>query len=320
MVMPPQDLLTTPVPTWVPWPEDAADDAAVAAGQAVGAEVAHWLAQAERATHAHAGGQLVAHRWVPAQRNGQAPVVLLHGGSGSWTHWVRSISPLTDAGHEVWAIDLPGFGASDGIPGVHDADGLLPTLAEALQTWLPLQAVQLVGFSFGGMTAGMLTAAYPHLVQQLVLVGAPGLGLQTPPRTPLKGWRHLPTPRAQLAHHVFNLAALMLHHPERIDRDTVALHVTHVRRDRLPRRRISSTGILVQSLAQVTCPVTAIYGAHDVLFPGMLDQVAAAMAAAAHDFRGLHPIADAGHWVQYEEPAAFHAVLLPALAAPEGTR
>ncbi len=262
-----------------------------------------------------AGGSTVLHHWVPAQPNGLAPLVLFHGGSGSWTHWVRSIGPLLEAGHDVWAVDLPGFGASDVPPGVVDADGMLPVLADMLQALFPQQTVRLVGFSFGGMTAGMLAAAYPHLVQQLVVVGAPGIGLTNKHPFRLKGWRHLPEPREQLRNHVFNLGELMLHDHSVIDRNTVALHVANVQRDQLPRRRISSTDVLVRALAQVECPVAAIYGACDALYPGTLDEVERLMAAHARHWQGMQRIAGAGHWVQYESPAAFHAALLPLLAA-----
>jgi pimeloyl-ACP methyl ester carboxylesterase len=299
----------------LPWPADAAGDAEMAAGRVQSTEVEEWQARAQRIAHAHAGGSTVLHHWVPAQPNGLAPLVLLHGGSGSWTHWVRSIGPLLDAGHDVWAVDLPGFGASDVPPGVVDADGMLPVLADTLQALFPLQTVRLVGFSFGGMTAGMLAAAYPHLVQQLVVVGAPGIGLTNKHPFRLKGWRHLPEPREQLRNHVFNLGELMLHDRTVIDRNTVALHVANVQRDQLPRRRISSTDVLVRALAQVECPVAAIYGGCDALYPGTLDEVERLMAAHARDWQGMQRIAGAGHWVQYESPAAFHAALLPLLAA-----
>lgn len=297
------------------WSVGAADDAAMAAGQVQSAEVEYWQAQAQRVAHAHAGGSTVLHHWAPAQPNGLAPLVLFHGGSGSWTHWVRSIGPLLEAGHDVWAVDLPGFGASDVPPGVVDADGMLPTLADVLQTLFPLQAVRLVGFSFGGMTAGMLAAAYPHLVQQLVVVGAPGIGLTSKHPFRLKGWRHLADPREQLSNHVFNLGELMVHDRAVIDRDTVALHVANVQRDQLPRRRISSTDVLVRALAQVECPVAAIYGACDALYPGTLGEVESLMATHARQWQGMRRIAGAGHWVQYEQPAAFHTALLPLLAA-----
>lgn len=302
----------------VPWPVNETQDAVLAAGGEQPAEVQAWQARAARHVQPHAGGHVVFHHW-PAQHSGvapvqgQAPVLLLHGGSGSWTHWVRSLGALTDAGHDVWAVDLPGFGDSDGLPGVSDADGMVHGLAEALAAQFPLQALKLVGFSFGGMTATLLAAAYPHLAQQLVLVGAPGMGLTSKHPVQLKGWRHLAAPREQLAHHVFNLQALMLHDRSKIDRDTVALHVANVRRDRLPRRRISSTDVVVRTLPRVPCPVAAIYGAHDALYPGTLAQVQALMAGAAPHWQGMHCIADAGHWVQYEQPSAFHAALLPVL-------
>lgn len=106
----------------------------------------------------------------------------------------------------------------------------------------------------------------------------------------------------------------MLHDSSCIDRDTVALHVANVRRDRLPRRRISSTDILLRALAQVQCPVAAIYGAFDALYPDDLDTVAALMGDHAAQWQGMQRIAGAGHWVQYEQPHAFHAALLPLLA------
>ena len=301
------------VPHALPWAASEDDAAAMAAGLVQSSEVLPLQAMAQCITHAHAGGYTTLHHWAPTQPNGLAPLLLLHGGSGSWTHWVRSIQPLLHAGHDVWAVDLPGFGASDVPPGVMDADGMLPVLAALLEAQFPLQPVRLLGFSFGGMTAGMLAAAYPHLVQQLVIVGAPGMGLTSKHPFRLKGWRHLPSPQDQLRHHIYNLGALMLHNPRCIDRDTVALHVANVRRDHLPRRRISSTDVLHRALTQVNCPVAAIYGACDVLYPDMLDQVEAMMAATVQQWQGMQQIADAGHWVQYEQPDAFHQALLPLL-------
>lgn len=299
---------------WSDFPEAMT---AMAAGQLLSMEVRKVAAKAERVEHPHASGHTVLHHWAPAEPNGQPPVVLFHGGSGSWTHWVRSIVPLTEAGHDVWAVDLPGFGESDVVAGAADADGLIDTLGQMLEALFPMQPVQLVGFSFGGMTAGMLAAAYPHTVQQLVIVGAPGIGLSAKHPFQLKAWRHLPSPYAQLQRHVYNLGELMLAHPDSITRDTVVLHVANVQRDRLPRRRISSTDILVKSLLKVTCPVTAIYAERDALYPGLLNEVETLLATSARNFQGMHRVADAGHWVQYESPAALHALLLPLLAGPQ---
>ena len=82
------------VPVWVPWEGPQADYEAVAAGTVLSREVQHWLQQAQRVEYPHAGGAVVLHHWAATVPNGLAPVVLFHGGSGSWTHWVRSIGPL----------------------------------------------------------------------------------------------------------------------------------------------------------------------------------------------------------------------------------
>lgn len=39
-------------------------------------------------------GGIVWHVWGERQ-NGDLPLVLFHGGSGSWTHWLRSIHVLS---------------------------------------------------------------------------------------------------------------------------------------------------------------------------------------------------------------------------------
>ncbi len=258
------------------------------------------------------GGHIVWHTWGQGAP-GQPPLVLLHGGSGSWTHWVRNILPLVDAGRAVWAVDLPGFGDSGPPPG-HDADAIVPPLADSLHALFGGQPVDMVGFSFGGMTAGLLLAAHPALARRLVLVGAPGLGVAPAQPITLKGWRHLPA-HAQAAVHRHNLATLMLHDPARIDALALALHTANVQRDRLPRRRLSRTDILARSLAAVPCPVHAIYGAHDVLYGQNLAQLPAVLAASAPGFAGLRLIENAGHWVPYEAPEAFNAALLQALGA-----
>jgi pimeloyl-ACP methyl ester carboxylesterase len=260
-------------------------------------------------------GQMVWHVWGPAVP-GQVPLVLLHGGSGSWTHWLRSIVPLQHTGRQLLLPDLPGFGDSDVPPdGGQDADAMLAPLHSGLQALVGAQPCDLVGFSFGGLLAGLYAAAQPQAVRRLVVVGAPGMGVVSSTRIPLRGWRHRPDALAQQQVHRHNLAALMLHDAAGIDAETLALHVHNVERDRLPRRRLAAGARLACALARFPGPVHAIYGAHDVLYPGAgLQQLQAAFAASAPQFRGLACIAGAGHWVQHEQPAAFQAALLQALA------
>ena len=277
-------------------------------------ELALNLAGAERLETSCQSAQMVWHAWGDVS----APsLVLLHGGSGSWTHWLLCIGPLRDAGWRVLVPDLPGFGDSDLPQGCTDVDDLPPHLHAGLQQLQAAgrcgTAVNVVGFSFGGMAGALWLAEHPQDAEQLVLVGAPGMGLKVADRVPLKGWRHLPEPEAQEAVHRHNLMALMLHAPEALDDLALHLHTANVHRDRMPRRRLSSTDIVARVLPQVSARVSAIFGEHDALYQGCLSELAQAMPSMARTWGRWAVVPGAGHWVQYEAAAAFNATLLAML-------
>jgi len=274
-------------------------------------ELAHALSGGQRAVTVLDGVQTVWHVWGAAE---QPAVVLLHGGSGSWTHWVRNIAPLRDAGWRVLVPDLPGFGDSDLPPGCTDVPQLPAHLHAGLQQLAPQGPVQIVGFSFGGMTGALWLAEYPQDAQALVLVGAPGLGLTVPERIPLKGWRHLPTAEQQNEVHRHNLMALMFEQAASLDPLALALHAANVARDRMPRRRLSGTPIVAEALPRVQARVSAIYGEHDALYRQRLSEVQEALPRWAPCWGQWHTVPGAGHWVIYEAPDAFNAALLQILA------
>ena len=274
-------------------------------------ELAASLAGAQRCVTTHDNAKTVWHVWGDAS---QPVVVLLHGGSGSWTHWVRNIAPLRDAGYCVLVPDLPGFGDSDLPAGCTDVDHLPEHLHAGLSQ---LQAggvsghgVRFAGFSFGAMAGALWLAQYPLDAEQLVLVGAPGMGLTVSDRVRLKGWRHLPTPEAQAEVHRHNLMALMLQRPESLDDLALSLHSANVQRDRMPRRRLSSTDILAQTLPHIQARVSAIYGEHDALYRGRMPELQSAMPALSPNWGAWQTVVGAGHWVPYEAEAAFNDALL----------
>ena len=310
-----QGMIATPSPSVVGLPDS---------GAVPGPElIQQLLTEATRLTTPCGQGELVWHAWHrpdPAAPSMLPPLVLLHGGSGSWTHWVRNIAPLIAAGRQVFVPDLPGFGDSAPPPSGRDADALVAPLEDGLRRLLDgavsagHQACDLVGFSFGGLTAGLLAAAHPERVHRLVLCGAPGLGIASRRTVQLMAWRHLADPAAVDAVHRQNLTALMFAHAASITPLALAVHRANVVRDRMPGRRLAYTDALLQALRQLHCPVAAIYGQEDALYQGRLEGLRAALQTAPN-FRGLALIEDAGHWVQFERPDAFDTALAAALSA-----
>ena len=266
--------------------------------------------QAQRLSTPCGDGQLVWHRWGEG-----APVVLLHGGSGSWTHWVRNIAALAQAGRSVWVPDLPGFGDSSPPPTGHDADVMPALLEQGLSTWLGDTQVDLIGFSFGGMVAGLWAAACPARVRRLLLLGMPGLGLQRAQPLDLRMWSHLPegAPREAVLRH--NLLTLMLKHPDSVTDLVLRLQVHNLQREqrRMKRRALSQTDVMRHTLPRLACPVWGLWGADDALFVGLHAEVAQALALAPH-FQHLHWVPNAGHWVQFEAHATVNARLRDWLA------
>jgi pimeloyl-ACP methyl ester carboxylesterase len=74
---------------------------------------------------------------------------------------------------------------------------------------------------------------------------------------------------------------------------------------------------LVPVLAALGCPLHGIWGAQDVLYRHRLPLIHRVLSSAP-GFRSLELLPDAGHWVQFERPAAFHAALSEALSTHIG--
>ena len=238
--------------------------------------------------------------------------VLLHGGSGSWTHWVRNIAALVDAGRTVCVPDLPGFG--DSAVAGRDADAAPPWLEQGLRALIGDARCDVVGFSFGAMVGCLLAQRYPHRVRALVLVGAPALAADALPPLKLRAWADVPEGPQREAAHRHNLKRLMLARDESIDELALALHAANVVRDRMPRRRLSRTDLVVRALPQIEARVSGIWGAADALYRDRTEMIDGALRQA-RTFGSLTLIPRAGHWVQYENAHAFDDALCSVLAA-----
>jgi len=247
-------------------------------------------------------GMQVWHVWNEAAAN---PLVLLHGGSGSWNHWVRNVLPLSES-RAVWALDTPGLGDSELPIGAEDADDLSVPLAQGLKALFKEEPVDMVGFSFGGLMAGFLAAQQPLRTKRMVLVGVPGLGLSN--NIPnMRGFRANMTHEERMVVHRNNLLAIMLHDEKNITPELLAMQEHNVLRDRLRRRRIARSDVLLSLQKHWTCEVHGIWGQQDALYEGALHLIPDLLTDC--QLKQFDIIEGAGHWVQFEAADAFNQIL-----------
>ncbi len=274
-----------------------------------GLKVAGVLASAQRTETAFDGagvaGRLVWHGWN-RDHHAVRPIVLLHGGAGSWRHWVRAIPHLATRG-AVWAPDLPGLGESDMPPVPYGPDAVAAIVAAGLRRILDgCDGCDLVGFSFGAIAAGHVAARYPELVRTLTLVGAGALGVARAPITLVPVRDKVGADRREANR--TNLLRLMIADPARIDDETLDLQDWNASHARVNSVSFASSTLLLDALWHVRCPIGAIWGALDHAATPLLDSRIAAIRSVQPD-APVVVVPGAGHWVSHEAPSAFNAAL-----------
>jgi pimeloyl-ACP methyl ester carboxylesterase len=174
------------------------------------------------------------------------------------------------------------------------------------------QKADFVGFSFGGAVFTHFAARHPEVVRRVVIVGTGGLdtphghvdlgrvgGLQGEER------------RAAIKR---NLLGLMLHHSATVDEMAMHLLVANGRQARLPVVDLVIPDKVLDALARLTVPLSAIWGEFDRPHPDpALQEAVLRRYQPGLDFR---TIAGAGHWAMYERAQAFNAALLDMLSLP----
>lgn len=243
------------------------------------------------------------------------PLVLLHGASGSWTHWIRNVLPLAEH-FRVLVADMPGYGESDAPPEPHTADALADLVVAGIEQLLPAPAgFDLAGFSMGAIIGGLVAARLGARVRRLVLLGPGGLGLvPAPVRTLL---RLEPGMDGEALRHVHrqNLLTLMLARPESADELAVTLQIDNIARSRFRSGTIPVSDVLLRALPAVRAHLAGIWGGRDAFTGHHLAESRQVLAAfdAQLDARVIEP---AGHWVNYEAADRVNALLEEWLARP----
>lgn len=248
-------------------------------------------------------------RW---RRIGDGPCLLLvHGGQGSWLHWVRNIEALA-AKFTLLMPDLPGSGESDQIPEPITMQSLVAPLRHGLDELVGSTTdVSVAAFSFGAVPAVGLIVERGH-VPRFAMIGGTGHGL--PRRTAdLRKWKDLPDGPGQDEAHRYNLSQQMLHDSAAIDDLAVLVHREAMQRTRLRSRPFSRSTVMREALVKVSMPILMLWGEHDVT---ALGEATAREMAQGHPNRQWQVVTGASHWLQYERPELVNNLLIDWLSKP----
>ncbi len=245
-----------------------------------------------------------------------APLVLLHGGSGSWRHWVRQVARFARE-RCVIAPDLPGLGESAMPEEPHEPAHVAAITAAGLRGVVDTREAELVGFSFGAVVGGLVAAELGPALRALVLCGAGSLGVARNP-TPLEKIRDK-AGAERIAAHRHNLASLMIADPARIDDLAVAIQDWNTVHARFRSRGFANAAVLKGALARSVAPLGVLYGELDQVAVGHIPARIAAVREVRPDVRA-EVVPGAGHWVMYEAPEAFDAAMTRLLGAAQPIR
>lgn len=245
-------------------------------------------------------GEIVWHVFGRGER-----LVLLHGGTGSWLHWVRNIEPLS-ADFMLLVPDIPGSGESGNPTPPITAERIAATLLAGIDAIIGADArFAIAGFSMGGLIAGHVAHLAGARARNLVLVGGTGMNVQRPTMEPLQSWRRLSSEQEKRTAHRRNLGILMIHAERNIDDLAVHIQSLNAAQSRVRGKHVAHTGALANCLREFSGRLAGIWGEHDA--------TAAPYLAERRQFlQQLQPAATfdilpgVGHWVQYEAHEPFN--------------
>ena len=239
------------------------------------------------------------------------PLVLMHGGFGSWMHWVRNVTALAPH-YRVLVADIPGLGASAEAPDSRSPQSIGRAVADGITALVGTTGVHMAGFSFGGVISGQIALMLPSQVRSLTLIGASGMALPRPPMELMR--RHDDMSDVQrreaLTH---NLNTLMLYHRSSIDDMAIYIQEWNDARARVRSRRMSLGDSLALALPDIKAQLFGIWGELDIT-AGEYLPLRRELMCASHPKTRFEVIKNAGHWVQYESADAFNRTLLDCLS------
>ena len=237
-----------------------------------------------------------------------------------WPESVYAFAPIWDTLAEharLFAVDLPGFGASERRDALLSPRAMGEFLARLIAE-ADLGTPHIVGPDVGTSAALFAAAAHPERIAS-VIVGSGGAAVPLDLGEPLRSWVLDPDldkyrrmdPRAIVGTVVDEIAGSV---PDEIRADYLACYDgdRFAESTRYVRRYPEELPVLAELLPQIATPVTLINGRHDPAVPPanveFLDQ-------RLPNSRVV--LIDAGHFVWEEAPAEYASAVLDSIAEKE---
>jgi pimeloyl-ACP methyl ester carboxylesterase len=238
--------------------------------------------------------------------SGDHVVIFVHGMYQSSIFWQPTLDHLPPGVHGL-AVDLPGFGASSGLPGPYTIQGHADAVDGFVRARRFSEAV-LVGNSMGGIVCQQVGINGPSWLTKLVLVSSgpnvpdPAAGLAAADAEATATWDRAAAEDA--VHHFF------VRQPA--DPEPYVEAALQARREaRLETRRSSALTDLRPDLARIAVPTLIIQGELDT---GRTPAVGADMAQRIPGAT-LHIIPGVGHTPMLEDAASFRTLFHPFLTS-----
>ncbi|RJQ72199.1 alpha/beta fold hydrolase [Pseudonocardiaceae bacterium YIM PH 21723] len=256
------------------------------------------------------------------RRGSGSPLVLLHGIGHRWQAWSPVIDQLAEH-HDVWAIDLPGFGQSPPMP-----EGQAYTLENAVQRLgeildeLGLKGAHVAGNSMGALLS--LELASQGWVSSATALAPAGFWIDADRKHALRTLRKMYwNSKAPLAlskwfinkdgFRTKQLRALY-QHPERIDALTAFGDLQAMRGSVAFRPTLRAGADVAWSSPAPKVPVTVAWGDHDrILLPRQAEIAKRELPQANHV-----TLAGCGHIPMGDDPEAVVQTILATAARAEG--
>lgn len=242
------------------------------------------------------------------------PVIFSCALNTTHENWRPQVAALVAAGRRVVLWDYRGHGRS-GVPDdavAYSMQHVVGDLGRVLDWAAPGETAVLAGLSFGGLASMHFALAQPDRVRALVLAGT-GPGFKKPEAQ--ERWQSSCDRTASFLEakgaEVFAERAVEMTvgaHPERAAAVAAAAAIAAQSPSGLAhfgRRVAGPAPSVIDELAGLSAPALVIRGEHDEAYARAAD----VMVAKLPDARSV-TLAEAGHILNLDEPAAFDAALL----------